>query len=161
MPTQLHEVFLARVVKEIQNQLHTFQTVDDRSGDFAQMIKHDGGGELKLGSEDETIIKHDPDASFRHCDARWPGVIIEVSFSQKFKDLPHLADDYILGTGGSIRVVIGFNVDYNTKEGTISMWRSNHFINEQGQLVLEAAETLTAQVCSLLVIHAMLHAHSG
>lgn len=164
MISQLHEVFLARVIKEIQDRLHTFQAVDDLSGAFARKIQHNGSGELMLRDEDDEdgiIIRHNPDASFIHDDEPWPGVILEVSFSQNLKDLSYIADDYILETEGDIRVVVGLSIDYNTKKGTISVWRPNYFTNEQGQLVLEAAETLTAQVCSLTIIHIMLHAHSG
>ena len=48
---------------------------------------------------------------FHHCDAYWLGVIIEVSCSQKRKAVPHLADDYILETDGSVHVVIGLRLE--------------------------------------------------
>lgn len=47
------------------------------------------------------------DATFQHDDALWPGVVIEVAYSQSSKDIPNLADDYILETNGSVRVVVG------------------------------------------------------
>ena len=82
-------------------------------------------------------------------DAHWPGVIIEVSYSQKARDLPHLADDYILQTHGSIHVVVGLDLDYKTKKGTVLMWRPRYVTNEQGKLKLKAAQTVD-QVCVLL-----------
>lgn len=57
-----------------------------------------------------------------------------------------MADDYILETNGSVRVVVGLGIDYHTKKGTISMRCPNYITNDQGQLELEAAETLSAQV---------------
>jgi hypothetical protein len=79
---------------------------------------------------------------FTHCDAHWPGVIFEVSYSQKTKAMPHLSDDYILETNGSIRVVVGLNIDCKTKKGTMLVWRPYYVQNEQGQLELEATQTL-------------------
>lgn len=60
-------------------------------------IDHNGSGRLEIKSEDNgsrTIIKRDPDARFQHDDALWPGVVIEVAYSQSSKDIPNLADDY-------------------------------------------------------------------
>lgn len=72
--------------------------------------------------------------------------MIEVSYSQKVKDLPRLADDYILKTYESVHVFVGLNIDYRTKKGTISMWRPHKIKNEQGELKLKAAQTLNAQI---------------
>jgi hypothetical protein len=45
--------------------------------------------------------RHEPDAVFEHLEAQYPGVVIEASFTQKRKDLPRLADSYILGSDGN------------------------------------------------------------
>lgn len=134
---------------EIESRLRAFTDTESRSKTFAQNVKHDGSCTLDLQSEindGNANITRQPDAMFTHGDAHWPGVIIEVSYSQKTKDLPHLADDYILETNGSIRVVVGLYIDYKTKKGTISMWRPCYVKNEQGQLELEATQTLCNQV---------------
>lgn len=150
MPSHLHEVFLARVVEEIQTKLRGFaDTEEGPSKAFAQNVKHNGSARLDLQSGTEgsqAIIRRQPDAMFKHRDAHWPGVIIEVSYSQKTRAIPHLADDYILETNGSVRVVIGLDVDYKTKQGTISMWRPSYVQNEEGVLELEATQTLNKQV---------------
>lgn len=149
MPNQLHEVFIARVVVEIQKRLSMFADAESRSRAFAQSVNYNGSGRLDLEGEDNDgrrTIRRDPDATFKHCDALWPGVVIEVSYSQKKKALPHLADDYILGTDGNIRVVVGLDIDYETKKGTISIWRPEYVTNEQGQLDLEAAQTVEDQI---------------
>jgi hypothetical protein len=93
-----------------------------------------------------TIIRREPDAAFKHPQAHWPGVVIEVAYSQKERDIPHLADDYILETNGSIRAVVGLNIDYKTKKGTVSMWRPKYTENEQGEIELAAAEIFKDQV---------------
>ena len=152
MTSYLHEVFLSRVVQEILSKLRAFGNTESPSRAFAENIKHNGSPSLVLRSEGNhggAIISRSPDATFRHQDAHWPGVIIEVSYSQKTRAIPHLADEYILETDGSVRVVVGLDIDYKTKKGTASMWRPHYIRNEQGQLELEAAQTLNNLVCQL------------
>lgn len=103
----------------------------------------------------------DLEAILQHDDALWPGVVIEVAYSQSSKDIPNLADDYVLETNGSVRVVVRLGIDSNTKKGTISIWRPNYITNDQGQLEVEAAEILRAQVYTLLALNAMPHANKG
>lgn len=104
------------------------------------------------------IIRHDPDVTFKHHDAYQPSVAIQVSYSQNPKDIPRLADDYILETDGSVRVVVGLDINFKIKKGTISMQRPNNTTNEQGQSELQVAETLSARITSL---NAMMHAKKG
>ena len=123
--------------------MRVFTAAEGRSKAFAQNVKHNGSGRLDLQGEnndDQAIIRRQPDAMFKHCNAHWPGVI-EVSYSQKTKAILHLANDYILETDGSVRVVVGLDIDYRTKKGTLSIWRLGYVKNEQGQLELEAAQT--------------------
>jgi len=148
MPSQLHDVFIARVVEEIQTRLHAFTDIQTQSGAFVRKVKHNGSGRLDLssGENGETTIRRQPDASFKHSDAHWPGVILEVSYTQKTKAMSYLADDYILETNGSIRVVVGLDIDYKTKRGAVSIWRPAYVTNQQGELELEAAQVLYDQV---------------
>ncbi|KAH9203478.1 hypothetical protein DL95DRAFT_472348 [Leptodontidium sp. 2 PMI_412] len=80
------------------------------SGDFAHEIKFGGSSRIKF--DDPDYGAHDPDGQFQHADAQFPGVVIEVSYSQKKRDLPHLADDYILGSDTNIQVVVGLDIEY-------------------------------------------------
>jgi hypothetical protein len=91
--------------------------------------------------------RHDPDTSFRYSRTQYPGVVIEVSYSQKRKDLPYLADNYILGSNGNIRVVIRLDVEYRGKMATLSIWRPRFSINGDGDKELEAEQTVINQVC--------------
>jgi hypothetical protein len=158
MPTQLHEVFIARVVKEIERRLEAIALGETRSSSFAQKIKYNGSGRLILQSADDgdnrMTIKREPDAEFKHEDARWPGVVIEVSYSQKSKALPHLADDYILETDGSVRAVVGLDLDYKTKKATVSIWRPQYVTNQQGEMELIAAQ-IESQVSTVHYVTSM------
>jgi hypothetical protein len=54
-------------------------------------------------------------------------------------DLARLADDYILGSDGNIRVVIGLDINYRRKMATLSIWgpRIVSNDNEDEELVAE------------------------
>jgi hypothetical protein len=90
---------------------------------------------------------HKPDATFSHTSAQWPGVIIEVSFSQKETDLKNLAKDYILGSDENIQVVIGLNIEYkNSKKASLSIWRPQYMKDEDKQEYLVSAQTVCEQL---------------
>jgi hypothetical protein len=144
MPSVLHESVSSDVVGEILRQLNSIASYEDASAQFARNIKFSGSGMIKF--PDPEYGRHDPDASFRYRRTRYPGVVIEVSYAQKRKDLPHLADEYILGSNGNIRVVIGLDVEYRGKMATMSVWRPRFSINGDGDEELEAEETVVNQV---------------
>ncbi|TVY58864.1 hypothetical protein LSUE1_G009739 [Lachnellula suecica] len=129
MPTATHERFITSVVQETTRQLQTLATADSLTSEFARQL--DSCGSTSIHFPDE-YGRHDPDGSFGHTQAQYPGVIFEVSYSQKRRDLGRLADDYILGSDGNIRVVIGLDIEYlargkgkevSGKVATISVWR--------------------------------------
>ena len=143
MPTPLHEEFITRIVEEIQVQLRSIQGA---SAEFAKKVRPRGSASIKFA--DEEYSKHDPDAQFRHSKAQFPGIVIEVSYAQKKKDLERLAGDYILGSDGDIRVVVGLNIEYKTgKKATLSVWRPNIITNEAGEKELVAQLIVANQVC--------------
>jgi len=60
--------------------------------------------------------------------ARYPGVIIKVAYSQKRKRVARLAKDYPLDSNTSVQVVIGLDIEYGNKESlkaTVSVWRTH------------------------------------
>lgn len=144
-PGLLHENFIANIVEEIQVQL---KSIEGASAEFAKKIRSAGSASLKFA--DQRYGKHDPDAQFRHSKAQYPGVVIEVSYSQKRNDLERLADDYILGSDSDIRVVVGLDVNYKmNKKATLSVWRPSIVTNEAGEKELVAEQIVTNQVCPL------------
>jgi hypothetical protein len=156
MPTTIHEIVSRCVAGEIKRLLNSIVERNKASGEFAQNIVDTGSSSLTFPDSD--YGPHDPDGSFRHLKAQYPGVIIEVSYSQKRKDLPRLADDYILGSDGNIRAVIGLDVEYRGKEATLSIWRPRFYINRDGDEELEAEQTVINQVCLTYGIY-LKHAH--
>jgi hypothetical protein len=144
MLTTLHNLFMVSVVAEITRQLALIATGNDSSADFAREIEHNSSSDIK--SLDREYGKHSLDASFRHSNAQFPGVVLEVSYSQKRKDLRHLADDYILGGDENIRAVLGLDVEYNGRIAVLSMWRPGIEIDEDGKPFLVAEQVVTNQV---------------
>ncbi|KAK5011334.1 hypothetical protein LTR28_003885 [Elasticomyces elasticus] len=90
-----------------------FRSAGGEGGRFAQGIADAGSSTILFEPDTDVPVqaRREPDISFQHVDAKYPGVIIEVSYSQKMKDLPHLADDYLLGSDGSIRAMVIRNED--------------------------------------------------
>ncbi|KAI9759365.1 MAG: hypothetical protein M1840_003369 [Geoglossum simile] len=100
MPSGTHEVFTKKVVREIESWLHT---------SIAGSIECLESTDIALESEpndDHEYSKRSSDASFALKGDRYPCVVIETSFSQSKRDLPRLADDYIIGSYGNIKLVI-------------------------------------------------------
>jgi hypothetical protein len=114
------------------------------------LLRIEDSGSTRLTFPDSDYGPHDPDSSFRHLEAQYPGIIIEVSYSQKRKDLPRLADDYILGSDGNVCAVIGLDVEYRGKMATLSVWRPRILINDDGSEELQAEQTVINQVCLII-----------
>ncbi|KAI1839507.1 hypothetical protein JX266_014281, partial [Neoarthrinium moseri] len=92
-------------------------------------------------------MQRQPDAQFQHHNAAYPGVVLEISYSQNGKDLDRLAWDYILKSNGDIRVVIGIDLDYGgTNVSSVSVWRAV-FLREEGEELesLDVKREITCQ----------------
>jgi hypothetical protein len=147
MPSVLHEEFKSSIVDDIVQQLRSIAKERGPASEFARRIKH--GGSATITFSDSGYGRHEPDDLFRYYQAQFPNVILEVSYSQKRRDLARLADKYILGSDGNIRVMIGIDIDYKDKSARLSMWRSRLQVNNADEEELVAHRTLSNQVCSL------------
>lgn len=134
MPTGVHEIFTYQVDKEIERQLQHLCTNKSRP-DIAALARSIQGCAstdiFMLGNFDQA--RHSPDSSFQCIYAKFPALVIETSYSQKRKDLSRLADDYILGSHGNIKLVLGLDIEYrNSKTATVSVWEYEEGIEEDG-----------------------------
>ncbi|KAK5661270.1 hypothetical protein OQA88_11164 [Cercophora sp. LCS_1] len=141
MAGPFHETVIGRFESLVTRQLFVIEQSNDQvAANFARDVyvtrspktESDGGS-------------HYPDGSFAHKDAKAECVILEVSHSQQRQDLLSLAEEYILGSDGRTQVVIGIDFEYRKekgKEARVTVWRPR-YIEEDGEAVLEAAETET------------------
>ena len=153
MPSNLHEYFCARVVRNICKQLDDITALDGSAATHARNVEPGGSPTLKLPSNQAGKYDlHDPDATFYYKDTRWPRIIIEVSYPQKRKALKDLAEKYILGSNGNISAVIGLDVEYKiSKQATLSVWRSKFKVKPDGQRYLFASQTVVDEVRLLFI----------
>lgn len=92
--------------------------------------------------------RHDPDAHFRHLKAQHPGVVMEVSNSQKQKHMPCIAEDCILGSDGDTRRFICFDIGYpNSKKATMLDRKPSIVLDEAGEPELIVEQTIADMVC--------------
>jgi hypothetical protein len=95
--------------------------------------------------------KYEPDASFRHKDARYPSVIIEVAYSQKKKRLSRLADNYLLDSDANVQVVVCLDIEYgkDSRKAMLSLWRPQLFDTPDGP-ELRAVDVVADEVGPVL-----------
>jgi hypothetical protein len=137
MPTGVHELFIDGVEDAIRSQLKAIRHGSDGEAQlFAQKVRPARSTGIQFAaSASSKKSKYEPDASFWHDDAQYPGVIIEVAYSQKKKHLGRLADNYILDSDASVRAVVGLDIEYGKKgsrKATISIWRPQLFDTADG-----------------------------
>ncbi|KAF2004129.1 hypothetical protein P154DRAFT_519687 [Amniculicola lignicola CBS 123094] len=149
MPTAIHELFVARVEDAIFSQLKSIREGAGAAAAFAQKVEPARSTEIYLLADDAlpgTKSKYEPDASFWHSDAEYPGVIFEIAYSQKKKKLGRLAEDYLLDSDANVQAVVGFDIEYGKKgsrKATLSVWRTHVFNTTSGnelRVVQEAVD---------------------
>lgn len=153
MPTGIHERFIDAVEDDIRSQLKKIRNGSGKKAEFAQKVHPGRSTEIRFNTDAlSSKSKYEPDASFGHEEAQYPGVIIEVAYSQKKTCLDRLADNYILDSDASIQVVVCIHIEYNNKEtnkATISIWRPQLLDTPDGP-ELRAVEVVADEVGSIL-----------
>lgn len=136
MPTEVHERFIDAVEDDIRSQLKAIRSGSDRKARFAQKVRPARSSEIRFAVNAlSSKSKYEPDASFRHDDAQYPGVIIEVAYSQKKSRLGRLADNYIIDSDANVQAVVCLDIEYGKKESrkaTLSIWRPDVFQTPSG-----------------------------
>lgn len=137
MPTSAHEQFLASVETAIDRQLQLIRDGSDTAALFAQKVFPARSSEIFFPVDDappNVMSKHDPDASFWHETAFYPGVIVEVLYSHEAK-IDRLVESYLLDSDASVQVVVGFDIHYGqhgSRKATFSVWRTRIYNTTNG-----------------------------
>lgn len=149
MPNKIHERLIDRVEDGIRTQIKTIASGSGKLAEFAKRVNPSRSAEIKF---EDSESKYHPDASFGHDSVKYPGVVIEVAYSQKKSSLNSLADDYLVDSNGNIRVVICFKLPYpkTSHKATLSVWRPKIFATPDGP-TLESVEEVKDQVSSVVI----------
>lgn len=134
MPSNIHNTFTQGLTCLIHDQLQQVRGRGGVIGHWARNIVPAGSSDIQLNLSDvrPDRSKRSLDTSFTHQDARFPGLVVEVAYSQKAKDLPRLADDYILGSDGNIMMVIGLDLEYRGSScAKAYVWKAQHTIDPE------------------------------
>lgn len=171
MNSLLHEKFIAQVIGRLKAQMTAIASAKSKLREIVDAIHEEGHWRLRLGSIADSETEHESaekayptsrsaDQNFRYQGAMWPSVVLEISYSQKRKDLPRLAYSYIRGSGGNIKVVVGLDIEYTaprkqprTKMATVSVWRYKLVKDRKGEEEGACVQVVKDEVRTLLVIH--------
>lgn len=154
MPSPLHDTFCAKIVDEISRQIRHYRQSGGLVSSFAEEVEHFSTSRILIPEDatngKQTYSRREPDASFGHRQAHYPGVVVEVCYSQKSQRIGCIADDYILNTDGSINAVIAFDIDYEgSKRATVTVWRPE-YVMVDGVEEFQATAVIEAKVGPLL-----------
>lgn len=130
MTTLVHEVMTIKITDLIRKQLiNIAQTTSNE--DTKRLI------EETLPLHARAVHLHglktfrQPDEQFRNKSSYYPGVVIEVAYSQSFKTLRRKASDFIVKSHGEIQLVIGLEIESKKPSkllsSKISVWRPEFF----------------------------------
>ena len=73
------------------------------------------GSNTSSSEHEERTVKRSPDGSFYHpFQPEYPTLVVEVSYSQRQKALPKLAESYIVESAHAVRAVVGFKLPYRS-----------------------------------------------
>ena len=163
MTLEIHEYVAEKIGDAIAIQLAKFQEgsySQTKTAELAKSIKSRGSALTHFPSRfSEHNDAKSPDKSYKHKDCKYPGLVIEVAWSQEQKDLPELAERYFQASEGGIQTVIGINLEYNRKIGppgckakpaTFSIW---HMGPRKGGAIKAALLKTEVVDCPSVQIH--------
>ncbi|KAH0536440.1 hypothetical protein FGG08_006680 [Glutinoglossum americanum] len=123
IPDPIHDLLVDDVADEVKRQIQDIFSQIQPTSALAQFLY----GVRSLGHADvEREPSNDgkmarghksPDISFGHIEATWPGLIIEVAYSQRAEGLRRTARKYAAMTGGNVRMIVGLSIRYPVKKG--------------------------------------------
>jgi hypothetical protein len=140
MPSSIHEFINRKIDYSIQNQLAVIEeTSNEPTKRLIQSISSIGSRDIKFFNVDG---HREPDQQYAVEDCYYPGVVIEMAYSQPFEELRCKADNFIVDSYGNIQLVIALETG-NKKACKISAWRPDFTRSENEDTV--AMKTIIEQ----------------
>ncbi|EXJ83983.1 hypothetical protein A1O3_04650 [Capronia epimyces CBS 606.96] len=133
MLSQPQQVVVSSVGFNIESQFEVFRSAsDDKVAKFGQDFYGIGSSHVKPCYEG-LLSKRCPDLSWAHWGhSFYPGLVIEVGYSQTRKSMENRVFDYFYGSKGKIKIVISIDLkpSKKSKKASIEMWKSS--VRRQG-----------------------------
>lgn len=154
MPTNSHQFLIAAFEKSITVQLELISDGSDKAALFARSLMCRRSSDIYFPSDDAPQSRkshRSPDTSFGHPDAVYPGIVVEVSYSQKRQNLRDLAETYLLDSDTSVQAVVGLDIEYGKQgpgKATLSVWRGRCIPTADG-VDTEIFQEITDEVCPI------------
>lgn len=115
-----HESVQESFCELVRRELRRLCAGDLERENFADQIRNHCHAAIREGKTGS----HSPDAQFKHLQAQYPGIVLEVAYSQKSKALPELAHIYITEGYRGTELVVALDQDYRrSKEIVLKTWR--------------------------------------
>jgi hypothetical protein len=162
MPSPIHDKFAASLVSSIEQEILRIGREYSKVRGFTSQLETEGSSRIILPYEEkqengDPILKElrrQPDGQFRFEGAEFPGVVLEVSYSQDGKQLSKLAKQYINYSEGNIKLVICIDINYGSIKSTVSLWKPRFTPDPESDdpddYILDYEQAIEAQVCSIL-----------
>lgn len=132
MASTIHEFVTVMISDSIKTQLAAIKENSNKPTQrLIQNIKHLGSRQVKLDGLDR---RRASDSQFLIKGSYYPGIVIELAYSQSFKSLRGKAQDLIVNSYGSIQLVIGLETE-SKKSYKISAWRADFTRSENKDAV--------------------------
>ena len=124
MPTAVHSAFARDYESEIREMLKKLASTADNGviAKLAENIRIKGDGRIQ--PPDIKIGESFPDGSFQLRGCAYPGLVIEVAWSQEQSDSVKKAERYFRNFQGEVRTVVLFNLNdiYRKQEAAKQKW---------------------------------------
>lgn len=131
MPSAFHDEMAAEVNREIQRWLDKISDgtlcSQKETKDVASLIKP--ALSTRIQSRNKLFLddRLEPDVSYRYKHCVYADLVLEVAWSQKELDLPRRAQRFIEMRQGTIRTVVGLNLNdiyRGGRKATFSIWEA-------------------------------------
>jgi hypothetical protein len=126
-----HKVFVANITRLIQTKINVLAASGGRVGELMATVESRGTTAFRTVDVDLTSAVHmhrphelQPDASWGGKSDAYPGLTVEVAFSQRRSSLVKKINKVLGFSGGHVRCVIGIELGCSGPSTTVQVWRS-------------------------------------
>ena len=103
MPSPLHNTLAGGIGHEISIQLGVFRnSPEPKTAELGRSISPTDDVDIEFHVGAKRFDRRNPDKTYTYAGCNFPGLVIEVAWSQRQLDLAGLAEEYIRRSEGSI-----------------------------------------------------------